>query len=380
MLKAYKYQLDPTTEQANHLDRMMGSCRFIYNLAFDIKQQAYSKGVNLSCEDLEKQLTDLKQELDWLYEVPAHALIHAIKRLGNAYTNFFEGRAKFPRFKKKSQPQSFHIPQGVRVDWNTAQVFLPKLKWVKLVVSRGFTGTIRSATVSKTPTGKYFVSILTETGQPVPPLAPLVKETAVGIDVGLKHFATFSDGTKIDNPKFLFHSLDRLRIEQRTLKRRYKKGKKLTDQSKGYRNQKQVVARLHERVANQRKDFLHKLSTVITKQFDTVVMEDLNIKGMVKNGHLSRAISDVGWSMFEGFVRYKCQWKGKNFIQIGRFEPSSKTCSKCGHKKDKLSLSEREWRCEKCQTKHDRDQNAAINICGFGSKTILPGGDSPVAS
>ncbi len=382
MLKAYKYCLAPTPEQATHLNGVLGSVRFVYNLALDAKLQAYTKGVSVNCFELMRQLTDLKQEYNWLYESPTHSLQHAISNLDNAFTNFFKGRADFPRFKSKKKKQSFHVPAGTKVNWGNGTVFLPKLKWVKLIVSRQFSGTVRSATVSKSPTGKYYVSILVETGQDLPEKVPIIRETSVGIDVGLKHFATLSDGestapecrlgTKIENPKFLFHSLSRLRVEQRTMKRRFKTGVK--EQSKGYQKQKLIVAKLHEKVANQRKDFLHKTSTAIVKQFDTVVLEDLNIKGMVKNRCLSRAISDVGWSMFETFIRYKCDWHGKNFEQIGRFEPSSRICSTCGHHKGELSLSEREWTCTNCQTKHDRDENAAINIRNFGlSKTFRVG-------
>ncbi|MFN3381229.1 MAG: RNA-guided endonuclease TnpB family protein [Runella zeae] len=376
MLKAFKYELAPTPEQTNHLNQIMGSCRFVYNLALETKIHVYTKGVSVNCFDLMKQLTELKTEFEWLYESPTHALQHAISNLDNAFSNFFKGRAKFPRFKSKRHKQSFHVPQGVKVDWEAGALFLPKLKWVKLIVSRGFNGTIRNATVSKTPTGKYFVSILVETGQAAAVKNPMVGHTAVGIDVGLKHFATLSDGSKIDNPKFLFHSLKRLRVEQRTLKRRFRKGAK--EQSKGYQKQNLVVAKLHEKVSNQRKDFLHKTSTAIVKQFDTVVMEDLNIVGMVKNKNLSRSIADVGWSMFENQVRYKCEWYGKNFEQIGRFEPSSKICSSCGQHKGELVLSEREWTCAKCETKHDRDLNAAINIRNFGLSKIFRVGTHPL--
>ena len=376
MLKAFKYELAPTPEQTNHLNQIMGSCRFVYNLALETKIHVYTKGVSVNCFDLMKQLTELKTEFEWLYESPTHALQHAISNLDNAFSNFFKGRAKFPRFKSKRNKQSFHVPQGVKVDWEARALFLPKLKWVKLIVSRGFNGSIRNATVSKTPTGKYFVSILVETGQAAAVKKPMVGHTAVGIDVGLKHFATLSDGSKIDNPKFLFHSLKRLRVEQRTLKRRFRKGAK--EQSKGYQKQKLVVAKLHEKVSNQRKDFLHKTSTAIVKQFDTVVMEDLNIVGMVKNKNLSRSIADVGWSMFENQVRYKCEWYGKNFEQIGRFEPSSKICSSCGQHKGELVLSEREWTCAKCETKHDRDLNAAINIRNFGLSKIFRVGTHPL--
>ena len=372
MLKAFNYRLEPTPEQATHLNGVLGSVRFVYNLALDAKLQAYTKGVSVNCFELMRQLTDLKQEYDWLYESPTHSLQHAISNLDKAFTNFFKGRADFPRFKSKRKKQSFHIPAGTKVNWANGTVFLPKLKWVKLIVSRQFSGAIRSATVSKSPTGKYYVSILVETHEPIPPKATVNRETSVGIDIGLKHFATLSDGTKIDNPKFLFHSLSRLKVAQRTMKRRFKKGAK--EQTKGYQKQKLVVTKLHEKVANQRKDFLHKTSTAIVKQFDTVVLEDLNIKGMVQNRHLSRAISDVGWSTFETFVRYKCEWVGKNFEQIGRFEPSSKICSTCGHHKGELLLSEREWRCTHCHSVHDRDKNAAINIRNFGlSKTFRVG-------
>ncbi len=204
-----------------------------------------------------------------MYESPTHSLQHAISNLDNAFTNFFKGRAGFPKFKSKKNKQSFHIPAGTKVNWENGTVFLPKLKWVKLIVSRQFSGAIRSATVSKSPTGKYYVSVLVETGQNAPAKAPIERETSVGVDVGLKHFATLSDGesrlgTKIENPKFLFNSLSRLRVEQRTMKRRFKKGVK--EQSKGYQKQKLVVAKLYEKVANQRKDFLHKISTAIVNR------------------------------------------------------------------------------------------------------------------
>ena len=349
-----------------HLNQIFGSARFVYNLALETKQCAYASGVNVSCFDLCKQLTDLKQELPWLYDSPNHALQHAITNLDTAYTNFFKGRTKYPNFKKKTGKQSFHIPEGIKIDLEKGLVFIPKLKWVSVFFSRGFKGTIRNATVSKTPTGKHFISILVETGVPIPEKAPINRETAVGIDVGLTHFATLSDGTKIDNPRFLKKSIKRLRIEQRTMARRFKKGTKYEDQSNGYKKQKIKVALLHEKVANQRKDFLHKESTSIAKRFDTVVTENLNTAGMVKNKKLARSISDAGWGMFTEMLRYKCEWYGKNFDKIGRFEPSSKICSCCGKHKGEMKLSERFWTCTECNTKHDRDLNAAVNIRNMG--------------
>lgn len=366
MLRAYRYELAPTPEQANHLSRICGSVRFVYNLALESKIQAYAKGVNVNCFELMRQLTDLKQECEWLYESPTHALQHAISNLDASFTNFFKKRADFPKFKSKRKKQSFHIPAGTKVDFEKSLVFLPKLKWVKFHNSREFTGTIRSSTVSKTPTGRYFVSVLVETGTTIPAKKPVHADTTVGVDVGIKDFAILSDGQKIANPKLLFHSLKRLRVEQRTMKRRFRKG--ATEQSKNYQKQRLLVARLHERVANQRKDFLHKTSTAIIKQYDSICVEDLNIAGMVKNRKLARSISDVGWGMFKTMLVYKCEWQGKNLLEIGRFEPGSRICATCGwHNKD-LKLSERTWTCANGHTV-DRDVNAALNIKTFGLRT-----------
>lgn len=197
------------------------------------------------------------------------------------------------------------------------------------------------------------------------PKKPIKESTAVGIDVGLKHFATLSNGTKIENPKFLFHSLKRLRIEQRTLQRRYKKGVKYNEQSNGYKKQRLVVAKLYEKIAFQRKDFLHKLSTDIINSHDSICVENLNIAGMVKNKNLSRSILDVAWSEFIRQLKYKIDWNGKNLLQIGRFEPSSKLCT-CGELNNDLTLADRVWTCKKCGAAHDRDELAANNIKTFG--------------
>ena len=366
MLRAYKYELAPTPEQANHLTRVCGSVRFVYNLALESKIQAYAKGVNVNCFELMRQLTDLKQECDWLYESPTHALQHAISHLDAAFTNFFKKRAAFPKFKRKRQRQAFHLPAGTRVDFDNSLVFLPKLKWVKFHNSRPFAGTIRNATVSQTPTGRYFVSVLVETGTATPRKQPVQADTAVGVDVGIKDFAVLSDGQKIANPMFLFHSLKRLRVEQRTLKRRFQKGAK--EQSKNYPKQRLRVARLHEKVANQRNDFLHKTSTAIIKRYDSVCVEDLHIAGMVKNRSLSRSISDVGWGAFKQMLAYKCEWQGKNLLEMGRFEPSSRICSACGWHNKALKLSDRTWTCANGHTV-DRDVNAAQNIKTFGLRT-----------
>jgi putative transposase len=368
MLKTYKYELLPTEEQKHQLNNIFGACRFVYNLALETKLYAYqSQRKNISCFDLIKQLTELKKDENtkWLKEVPAQSLQQAISNLDGAFTNFFKGKAKFPKFKRKKDKQSFRVPQGIKIDFKCSLVFIPKVKWVEFCKDREFEGEIRQATISKTPTNRYYISILVDDKKELPNKKPIKEETTVGIDVGLKHFATLSDGTKIENPKHLLKLLKRLKKEQRKLSRRYQKDKPYEQQSNSYKKQKLLVAKLHEKIKNQRKDFLHKLSTAIVKQYDTIVVENLNILGMIKNKHLSRAILDVGWGMFISFLNYKCEWYGKNFIQIGRFEPSSKLCT-CGYHNSELKLSDRIWTCPECNQIHDRDVLAAINIKRFG--------------
>jgi putative transposase len=385
MLKSYKYQLRPTEEQKLHMNNIMGSCRFIYNLALETKINAYQHGKSLTCFDLMKQLTELKKDekTTWLNEAPSQSLQQVLSNLDDAYTNFFKGRAKFPKFKKRKSNQSFKIPVSVDVDFENWKIKLPKLKWVEFYSDRTFQGTVRQVTISRTSTNKYFISILVENDKPLPEKKPIKQATAVGIDVGLTHFATLSNGIKIENPKFLFHSLRQLKKAQRTLQRRYKKNVKQEEQSQGYKNQKLVVAKLFEKITNQRKDFLHKQSTAIVKQFNTICVEDLNIKGMsarckpkkdefgnyIKNGQsaksgLNRNILDAGWATYISFIKYKCEWYGKNFLQIGRFEPSSKLCT-CGYHNSNLTLKDRIWTCPKCNTLHDRDELAAKNIKQF---------------
>lgn len=358
MLKAFKYELDPTESQKQHLNSAFGSCRVVYNLALETKNRAYQEGVKLSCFDLIKQLPELKEEFTWLKDTPAQSLQQTISNLDNAFTNFFKGQGKFPKFKKKNAKQSIKFPSGVKVDFDKWLVTLPKIGKVVFHNSRQFNGEIRQATVSKTTTGRYFISILVQTHEPTPQKAKLSKDTTVGIDLGLKHFAILSDGRKIENPRFLVNSLKELRVAQRSLSRK-KKG------SNHREKQKLVVARLHEKVANQRKDFLHKLSTQIINEYDSVAIENLNVQGMMQNKNLAKHIGDVGWGMFESYLKYKAEWYGKNILQIGRFEPSSKMCE-CGVVNQSLKLSQREWVCTSCGTLHDRDILAANNIKRFG--------------
>lgn len=359
MLKAFRYRILPNDEQKVLLDKHLGSVRFLYNLALETKQTAYAGNkVQLSYNDLSAQLTDLKKECDWLREVNSQCLQMALRNLDNSFQNFFKGRAAYPNFKKKSKKQSFQLPQNVKVDFKDNSIDLPKFKQpIKVVLHRKFSGDIKTVTISKTPTSKYFVSILVDNQKELP--KQIKSNNAVGIDLGIKTFAVCSDGVEYENPKHLRNAQVKLKWMQRQLSKKVKGSNR--------RNLwKFRIAKQHEKVANQRADFLHKSSNEITNRFDLIILEDLNIKGMVKNHKLAGAISDCGWNMFENMLKYKSEWKGKKVEYIGRFEPSSKICSTCGIKKEKLELSEREWTCDNCNTTHDRDKNAAANILSFG--------------
>jgi len=318
--------------------------------------------VNLSCFDLVKQLPDLKKELVWLKEVNAQSLQQSITNLDVAFNKFFKGQANFPNFKKKSARQSFHIPQSISLE--NDKLVIPKFKeGISIILHRPIKGEIRQATISKTSTGKYFVSILCETGEVIKPKEVIKESTTIGIDLGIKSYLVTSDGLNFDNPKFLRKTQSRLKFTQR--KYSLHKGKRT----------KHRLAILHEKVTNQRKDFLNKTSMQLIKNHDSTAIEDLNISGMVKNHCLAQSISDAGWGMFVTMLEYKAEWYGKNILKIGRFEPSSKLHANCGHINKELTLSDREWTCPKCGEVVSRDMNAAINIKSFALKNILSGTD-----
>lgn len=365
MLKAYKYAILPTEEQKSQLARFFGSARFVFNLGLETKMQAWTTArKHLTCIDLANQMKELKDtEATWLQECPSQTLQMSLRNLDNAYTQFFKGGG-FPKFKSKHRKQSIQFPQGVKTDFENSTIFLPKLKNVTCIFHRQFKGEIKTVTVSKTSTGKYFVSILVENQKGLPTKKPVREKTTVGIDMGVKTFCTLSDGTTFDNPKHLRNNLRRLRVEQRKLSRRFKKGAK--EQSKSYLKQKLVVAKLHEHIKNQREDYLHKASTQIIRSYNSVCLEDLNIKGMMQNKKLALAIGEVGWHKFKTMLEYKAEWYGKNILYIGRFQPSSKLCSHCGTIFKELSLKDRSWTCLSCGTHHERDANAAQNIKTFG--------------
>ena len=361
MFKSFKYKLYPSEQQAELLNKHIGSCRFVYNLALETKQTAYAGNrVNLSCFDLVNQLPILKKELPWLKEINAQSLQQSIFNLDTAFTKFFKGQANFPKFKKKTARQSFNVQQSVVVDFESNKLFLPKFKeGLNIILHRKFKGKIKQATISRTPTNKYFASILVDNNIPIPKKKPIKENTTIGIDLGIKSFLVASNGLKFDNPKPLKFSMSRLKYVQC----RYSK-------YNGKRTKKRL-SKLHEKVSNKRTDFLHKVSTQLIKNHDSIAIEDLNINGMLQNHHLAQSISDASWGTFVAMLEYKAEWYGKNILKIGRFDPSSKTCSNCGVTNKELTLKDREWTCKHCGSVLDRDVNASINIKSFALKNHL---------
>jgi putative transposase len=356
MLKSFKYRIYPTDDQVVKLSNIFGQVRFVYNLGLETKINAWkSHRKSISAFDLNNQIKDLKDHIDWI-DAPSQSLQMAMKNLDNAYNSFFKGGG-FPKFKNKYSKQSFQLPQGVYLKGN--QVFIPKLKLVDIDIHREFKGDIKTVTVSKSTTNKYYISILVDTHIPKPEKKPINIETSVGVDLGIKDLAITSDGKKFKNQDFLKSELRRLRIEQRSLARKQKG-------SNHYNNQRMKVALIHEHIKNKREDYLHKVSRYLVDNYDTICIEDLATSNMMKNHKLSRAIGDMGWYKFKSMLEYKCDWYGKNLQVIGRFEPSSKTCNSCGSKNNDLKLSDREWVCQDCGEIHDRDINAALNIRNFG--------------
>jgi putative transposase len=363
MLRSYKYRIYPSDEQKQHFVQSMGCARYIYNKGLELKNKHYAEtGKNFTYFDMTSptgMLIKEKQEHDWLTLPNAQCLQMSLRHLDNAYQRFFKKISGFPKFKSKHDHQAVSYPQNISIDFKRSKVKIPKAGDVFCVFDRQFEGKIKTCTVSRTPTGKFFVSILVDNDLPLPFKQPVDPNKSIGIDLGLTHFAILSNGEKVANPRFLNNLLDRLKVLQ------YRASRKV----KGSNNRRKAnlkVAKLYEKITNQRTDFLQQLSTKLIRENQTIILEDLNIAGMLKNHKLARSISDVSWNKFVSMLQYKSEWYGNNLIKIGRFEPSSKLCSSCGYKNDNLSLSIREWHCPQCHSYHDRDINAAINIKKFG--------------
>jgi putative transposase len=361
MLKAFKYRIYPNSFQQEELAKAFGSCRFIYNKALEYKKSIYeSEKKFISYSELSSSfLQSLKSEFDWLKETPSQALQQSLKHLDSAYKNFFKHQSNFPSFKRKLSRQSLSFPQSVKVNFKDSIIRLPKIGNIKTVFHRTFEGIIKTCTVSKTPTNKYYISILVNDNKELP--AKVIGDKIIGIDLGIKSFATFSNGEKVDNPKFYDQSLNKLKALQKSLSRKIKG-------SANYRKLKLKIAILHEKICNRRDNFLHQLSRKIINDNQVIITEDLDVKSLIEKSYssMSRNIGDVSWSKFVTMLKYKAEWNGKSLIQIGRYDPSSKKCSSCGEIYHELKLEERTWICDKCGKEHDRDVNAAVNILQFG--------------
>jgi putative transposase len=363
MLKAYKYRIYPNQDQKVLLAKSLGSCRWFYNYALNKTNETYkSTGKGLSRNDIIKLLPELKKEYLWLKEAPAQALQQVALNLSSAFLNFFEGRAQFPKFKKKKNKQSMRLPQGCK--FLDEEIKLPKIGKVYLKLSRKPQGNLKSVTVCLTPSGKYYVSCLFDDGLDLPVLSSEGK--AIGIDLGLNHYAITSDGTKHGNPKHYRKYEKKLAKQQRRLAKKQFRSNN--------RNKARVkVAKISEKITRCREDFLQKLSRKLVDENQIIVVENLAVKNMVKNHKLAKTISDCGWGKFCTMLKYKSEWEGKTYIEVDRFFPSSKTCNHCLHQLDNLPLDVRSWECPQCGAVHDRDINAAKNIRDEGLRILAVG-------
>ena len=379
ILKAFKFRLYPTEDQKAELAIQFGHARFVYNASLELRKDMFFQfGNSFRYEECAAVLTEAKQnnpDLEWLKQANAQVLQQSLQDLDKAFQNFFRNHKNgtlpslgkkprkdgmpngYPTLRRKFDKQSIRFPQDFKVQGG--HVYLPKVGWVRVVLHRKLEGMMKNATVSKTKTGRYFVSIQCELDVDVRgALWATTKTNDVGIDLGLKDFAILNSaaGTKKEEaPKYLRTSERRLKIRQRRLSRKVK-GSNSRDKAR------LRVAATHEKITNQRNDFHHKLSRKIVDQFGSIGLETLNVKGMVKNHKLAKAISDAGWSQFVTFIEYKAAWAGVEVVRHDRWLPSSKTCNDCGCINHELKLSDRTWVCQNCGVIHDRDENAAKNL------------------
>jgi len=354
--KAFKFRLYPDAQQKVFLAQSFGCARFVFNYFLRQRIDHYATtGTGLNYFHNSAALTQLKKlpEFEWLNNVSAQSLQQVLRNLDIAYNNFFNKRAQFPKFKNRSNKQSFSVPQAFSIHDNILDI--PKCKGIKIKLHCNIEGTMKSITISRTSSGKCFASVLVETEIP----EPVYSGGEIGIDYGVKAFITTSDSTIIDSPKYLRESEARLKRLQRSF------SKKQPSAKNRYKAQKQL-AKLHEHVSNQRHDFLHKLSKQLTCNNQAIYIESLSIRNMVQNHHLAKSISDSGWSTFVNMLKYKGSWYGCHIIEIDRWFPSSKRCNNCGYINNNLTLNNRSWLCPECNTELDRDVNAARNILQFG--------------
>lgn len=361
--KSYKYRLYPSPEDKELLSLHFGHCRFVYNYFLKEKQEFYLRNKKtLNYNNCSQALTTLKKQKEyvWLKDVNSQSLQQSLKNLETAFGKFFSKKSKFPKFKRKDGNNSFNVPQNVAI--KSDKIYIPKFRnGIKFVKHRPLKGKICSATISKKPSGKYYVSILTEQNIIIPDTIDVTK--AIGIDLGIKDFAITSDGKRYPNLKFQKKYQSKLSKLQKYFARK----------QKGSNRKEKLrikIAKLHEKITNSREDMQHKLSTLLLNKYDVICLETLAVKNMMQNHKLAYAIADVSWNSMIQKLEYKAAWKGKKIIKIDHFYPSSKTCHNCGYINQNLSLKDRTWECPQCGTVLDRDVNAAKNILTRGL-TIL---------
>ncbi len=360
MLKGVKFRIYPNKEQIALLQKTFGCCRLVYNHGLSLRIKAYEDGQKIGYKETSAMLTEMKRctDFSFLKEVDSIALQQALRDLDKAYKNFFVKRAGFPKFKSKHHHHYHYRTQNIKGNIRVAggYIKLPKLGYVKAKISMPVNGTISGATLERTPSGKYFCSLTVNTEMPTYQNLGGV----VGLDMGIKEFYTDSNGDVLSNPKYLSTSMSKLVKEQRKLSRKQKG-------SSNYKKQRIKLARIHEKITNQRNDFLHKASTKLVRENQIICLEDLHVKGMVRNHKLAPSISDVSWSRFVSMLEYKSLYYGTELIRVPRYYASSQICSFCGTQNNSVkNLAIRSWTCSCCRTTHDRDKNAAINIRNKG--------------
>jgi len=371
MLKTYRYRIYPNKEQRIFFAKTFGCVMLVYNKMLSEKIEALKNKQPIPTITPAKY----KEEFPFLKEVDSLALANAQRNLEKAFKNFFKNPQHygFPKFKKKKDKQAYttnNVNNNIKVDFEKGMLYLPKIKdGIKIKIHRKFSGKIKSATITKTRSGNYYVSILVEV-EDVKNKTKQSKNKTCGIDLGLKEFASITDDTgtyKIEHPKYLRKAEKRLKRLQKALSRKQ-------EGSNNFEKARRKLAKQHEYVANLRNDFLHKLSKAIIDDNQVIVVEDLNIKGIQQNPYLSKSISDSGFGKFVRYLKYKADWYGKTLIIADRFYPSSKLCNVCGYKHKGLKLSDRYWSCPECGTYHDRDINASINLykVGLGRPDFKP--------
>jgi putative transposase len=353
--KAYRYRIDPTPEQEKLIQQTFGCCRFVFNHFLTEWNQTYAvTGGGLTYQACATQLPAMKQTHNWLKDVDSIALQSAVRHLADSFDRYFKKQNQAPLFKSRKHPVQSYTTRMTNgnIEIRDNRIKLPKLGWLRYANSRALEGRILSATVRRNAAGRYFVSIVCEVDmEPLPH-----NDKSIGIDVGLKEYVVCSDGMRIANPRWFRQYEQRLTFWQRRLSRRTKGGS-------NWRKAKQKIARIHEKIANSRNDFVHKLTTKLIRENQTISIEDLAIANMLRNPKLAKSIADASWSAFERQLAYKCDWYGRTLCYTKRFEPTSQACHVCGaiHKETK-DLRVREWECPSCKTSHDRDENAAQNI------------------